>query len=27
MKGDGHGPVSMVDVVPPEAPVALGDDE
>jgi hypothetical protein len=27
MKGDGHGPVSMVDVIPPEALVAVGDDE
>jgi hypothetical protein len=27
MKGDGRGTVSMFDVIPPEALVALGDDE
>jgi len=27
MKGDGHGSVSLVDVMPPDALVAMGDDE
>lgn len=27
MNGDGHSPVSMVDVTPPEPLLALGDDE